>query len=53
MSKDNVIGLNSPDSIQDPLTEMLRVEAQKLVQQAVEVELQGLLAKHSHRTPPN
>jgi len=49
MSKDNVVELKSPDTIQDPLTEMLRVGAQQLIQQAVEVELQELLAEHKER----
>jgi len=49
MNKDNVIGLNSPATIQDPLTEMLRVGAQKLIQQAVDVELQELLSKHTDK----
>ncbi len=49
MSKDNVVELKSPATIQDPLTEMLRVGAQQLIQQAVEVELQGLLAEHADR----
>jgi len=53
MNKDNVIELNSPATIQDPLTEMLRVGAQKLIQQAVEVELQGLLSEHAHSRTAN
>jgi transposase-like protein len=53
MTKDNVIELNSPGTIQDPLTDMLRVGAQKLIQQAVEVELQGLLSKHADSRTAN
>lgn len=49
MSKDNVVELKSPATIQDPLTEMLRFGAQQLIQQAVEVELQELLAEHRKR----
>ncbi len=49
MSKDNVVELKSPDRIEDPLTEMLRVGAQQLIQQAVAVELQELLAEHRER----
>ena len=49
MSKDNVVELKSPATIQDPLTEMLRFGAQQLIQQAVEVELQELLAEHRAR----
>lgn len=53
MSKDNVVELNSPESILDPLTEMLRAGAQQLIQQAVEVELQGLLAEYAHHRTAN
>jgi len=49
MSKDNVVELNSPEAILDPLTDMLRAGAQQLIQQAVEAERQGLLAEHVHR----
>ena len=49
MSKDNVVELRSPATIQDPLTEMLRIGAQQLIQEAVEVELQELLAEHRER----
>ena len=49
MSKYNVVELKSPGTIQDPLTEMLRFGAQQLIQKAVEVELQELLAVHGER----
>jgi putative transposase len=49
MSKDNVVELKSSATIQDPLTDMLRFGAQQLIQEAVEVELQELLAKHRER----
>lgn len=49
MSKDNVVELKSAATIQDPLTEMLRFGAQQLIQEAVEVELQELLAAHRER----
>lgn len=49
MSKDNVVELKSPATIQDPLTDMLRFGAQQLIQEAVEVELQELLAEHRER----
>ncbi len=52
MSKGNVIALAGRDQSQDPLTDMLRVGAQQLIQQAVEAELQHLLAQHAdNRTP--
>jgi putative transposase len=40
MSKSTVIELSGRDESRDPLTEMLRVGAQQLIQQAVEAELQ-------------
>lgn len=40
MSKSTVIELSGRDEGRDPLTEMLRVGAQQLIQQAVEAELQ-------------
>ena len=49
MSKDNVVELKSSATIQDPLTEMLRFGARQLIQEAVEVELQELLAEHRER----
>ena len=45
MSKDNVVELKGRDI--DPLTELLKTGAQKLIQQAVELELQELLARHA------
>jgi putative transposase len=45
MSKSTVIELSGRDESRDPLTEMLRVGAQQLIQQAVEAELQDLLAQ--------
>lgn len=49
MEKSNVIELAGRDSIVDPLTDLLRTGAQKLIYQAVETELQELLALHSER----
>lgn len=52
MSKSNVIDFAGRDESQDPLTDMLRAGAQQLIQQAVEAELQQLLAQHAgNRTP--
>lgn len=54
MSKSNVIELAGRDESQDPLTDMLRAGAQQLIQQAVEAELQHLLAHHAgNRTSAN
>jgi len=44
MSKDNVISFQLPEDIGDPLTELLRSGAKRLIQQAVEAELAELLA---------
>jgi transposase-like protein len=49
MAKSNVVELVGRDTIADPLTELLRVGAEQLIYQAVEVELQELLAAHSER----
>lgn len=50
MSQDNVIAFNKPDQIEDPLTELLRTGAQKLIQQAVEAELKALMATYAEAT---
>jgi putative transposase len=49
MSKNNVVALKNPETSQDMLTEMLRTGAQKLIEQAVEMELQSLLTFHAGR----
>lgn len=49
MNKDNVIDLRGRDVNADPLTELLRSGAQKLIQQAVEIELNALLDEHIDR----
>ncbi len=46
MSKDNVVALSSPEGAEDPLTELLRTGAKRLIQQAIEAELAELLAKY-------
>lgn len=45
MANDNVVALGKPGTVQDPLTEMLREGAQRLIQQAVEAELTEMLAQ--------
>jgi len=51
MAKNNVIELAGRDPLVDPLTDLLRAGAEKLIYQAVEAELQELLALHAdHRT---
>ena len=49
MSKSNVVELAGRETIANPVTELLRVGAKQLIYQAVEAELQELLASHSGR----
>lgn len=49
MGKNNVIKLSGRDTLSDPLTELLRTGAERLIYQAVEAELQTLLAAHTGR----
>ncbi len=49
MSKDNVVSLQSPAGIEDPLTELLRTGAKRLIQQAIEAELAELLAQYGEQ----
>lgn len=47
MSEDTVVRLPQPGAIDDPLTELLRDGARKLLQQAIEAEVEALLAEHA------
>lgn len=48
MSKNRIIALKKPGEIsEDPLTELLRIGARKLIADAVEAELQQLLSQHA------
>ena len=49
MSKSNVNGPEGRETIGDPVTELLRVGAQQLIQQAVEAELAELLSQRGDR----
>ena len=49
MGKSSVVEFQGRERCSDPLTEMLRVGAQRLIQQAVEAELQELLTQHAER----
>ncbi len=49
MSKNNVIELAGREADCDPLTELLRAGAERLIYQAVEAELEALLAEHANR----
>ena len=47
MDENRVVPLRQPDEIDDPLTEILRSGAKRLVQQAVEAEFAAFLARHA------
>jgi transposase-like protein len=49
MRKNNVVTLAGRDTIIDPLTELLRTGAERLIYQTVEAELLELLAEHAER----
>lgn len=49
MSKDNVVAFQSPEGFEDPLTELLRTGAKRLIQQAVEAELAEVLARYAEQ----
>jgi putative transposase len=53
MGKSNVVELEGRAGARDPLTELLRSGARRLIQQAVEAELQELLAVHQDRRLPD
>ena len=47
MSNDNVIELQQPTQIHDPLTELIRSCSRELIAKAVNAELEELLAQFS------
>ena len=48
MSKDNLIELKNPEPfIDDPITEILRNGAKKLLAEALEAEIAGFLSQHA------
>lgn len=49
MEKNNVLELSGREAMSDPLTDLLRSGARKLIEDAVEAELQELLADYSNR----
>ncbi|GIX21511.1 MAG: hypothetical protein KatS3mg121_0294 [Gammaproteobacteria bacterium] len=49
MSEDTVVAFSSPGGVEDPLTELLRAGAKRLIQQAIEAELAEMLAKYEGR----
>ena len=50
MSDDNVIAFEQPETINDPLTDFIREVAKKLIAQAIEEELNGLLDRFQGQT---
>lgn len=48
MTETTVIALRQPGQIDDPLTEVLRAGARQLLAQAVEAEVEALLAENAH-----
>lgn len=50
MSDNNVLTLKQPDTINDPLTQLIKDGARKLIGQALEAELQELLSQFSDQT---
>ena len=46
MSENNVVSLRQKDEIDDPLTEILRSGAKRLIEQAVEAEFAAFLTSH-------
>ncbi len=55
MSKHTVVSLPDRERIADPLTELLRSGARKLIEQAIRAELEELLSQYAdqHRVQPN
>jgi putative transposase len=53
MNKDNVKGLDTPGTINDSLTELLRHGARGLIEKAVETELQFFLSQYENVTDLN
>ena len=53
MNENRVVPLRQPDEIDDPLTEILRCGAKRLVQHAVEAEFAAFLARHADLELPD
>jgi putative transposase len=53
MSEDKVVCLRQPDAIDDPLTEILRSGAKRLIAQAVEAEFAAFLGSHADLRLPD
>jgi len=50
MKQDSVVQFHNPEEVSDPLTELLRDGARRLIQQAVEAELAELLGQYAGQT---
>ena len=48
MNEDTVVALHQPGEFEDPLTEVLRAGARQLLAQAIETEVEAMLAAHEH-----
>ncbi len=53
MTENNVVSLRQKDEIDDPLTEILRCGAKRLIEQAVEAEFAAFLALHGDLKLPD
>ena len=53
MNENRVVSLRQKDEIDDPLTEILRTGARRLITRAVEVEFDTFLASNSDLTLPD
>ena len=53
MSENKVVPLRQPDEIDDPLTEILRSGARRLIAQAVEAEFDAFVASHADDKLPD
>jgi len=53
MSKHNIFEFKDRDTFSDALSEMLRTRANQLIHQAVQIELEELLATNAHRLTPD
>ena len=51
MTEHKVVPLRQKDEIDDPLTEILRAGAKRLIEQAVEAEFAAFLAGHADLKP--
>ena len=53
MNENRVVALRQPDEIDDPLTEILRRGAKRLIAQAVEAEFEAFLTSHADNKLPD